>query len=270
MTAILLITQSTPRATNETTTSWIKKQKSEETRICLIDLASDTLHLLNCAHLRPLEGRFNCNFGSWSAPDELLTICIATLTALLPDNSHYKAVGSIPDVYTKKIVKTLARNRFLDVMAHHLVAVTEKAHSLFSQHVEGHQHTQSEVPAQYLKAIATLGSIVNFVSQLVLIGSYYPELSDIENLGSVTIIRSMTVNPLIETCCKKWYSWSCDNGSDMCDFRGYIPLQELLYLKSRQRQDVSIKSGNKHPIMKPHGMYMAIKVAKDDETHKIW
>jgi hypothetical protein len=265
--AILLLIQSTPVATNFTV-SWIKQQKAQETWVGLVDLASDTLHLLHCAHLKGPEVHPIYNFGSFSAHYELLTVSIAILIALLPGNSHCNVVATTPDVYTKKFARSLTRNNCLDVMTRHLVAETGNAYAVLIQYIGQTPHAHSEISPQYHNAIATFVSIVDFVSQLVLMESNCVEVSDIS--GLLAIIRSMTVNPLIEACCKKWYSWTSDSGSDVCDFRGYIPLQELFYLKNKLFKEDSRKSVLKYPFMKSRGMLMSIKVAKDDEVHKIW
>lgn len=267
MVAILLLIQFTPVAT-KVTVAWIKQQKTQETRICLVDLAVDNLHLLNCAHLKGVEGRAMYKFGSCSAYDELLSASIAILIALLPSNSHCNVVASTPDIYTKKLTRSLSRNNCLDVMTRHLVAEAGNAHSVLNRHIEHKPFAHSDVPAQYQNAIAVFASIVNFVNQLVLIESNSLEVSDVSSM--LAIIRAMTVNPLIEACCKKWYSWTSDVGSDVCDFRGYLPLQELFHLKNKLVQDDLRKSLVKYPFTKSRGMLMSIKVAKDDEVHKIW
>jgi hypothetical protein len=267
MVAILLLIQSTPVATN-VTVSWIKQQKAQETWIYLVDLASDTLHLLHYAHLKGSEMHPIYNSGSFSAHYELLTVSIAILIALLPGNSHCDVVSSNPDVYTKKFARSLTRNKCLDVMTHHLVVETRNAHAALNQYIGQTPHAHPEILPQYHYYISTFVSIVDFVTQLVLIESNCLEVSDIS--GLIAILRSMTVNPLIEACCKKWYSWTSDSGSDVCDFRGYIPLQELFHLKNKLFKEDSRKSAVKYPFMKSRGMLMSIKVAKDDEVHKIW
>lgn len=267
MVAILLLIQFTSVATN-VTVSWIKQQKTQETRICLVDLAVDNLHLLNRAHLKGSEGRPIYNFGSFSAYDELLSVSIAILMALLPSNSYCNVVASTPDIYTKKFTRSLIRNNCLDVMTRHLAAETGNAHSVLNQHIDHKPFGHSEDPVTYQNAIAIFASIVDFVKQLVLIESNSLEVSDFSSL--LAIIRAMTVNPLIEACCKKWYSWTSDSGSDVCDFRGYLPLQEFFHVKNKLVQDDSRKSLVKYPFIKSRGMFMSIKVAKDDEVHKIW
>ena len=248
---------------------WSEKEKAIETRICLVDLICDTLNHLNHARLEREEERlevcFTCNFSNKVASNELLTMCVAALTALLP--SDFYAHGGMPE-YIKKLFVTLTKNKCLDVMTHHLISVSQEAYSFI--HGDGNPHAKPEFTSQYHDAIQIISNIVKFVCQLITVASLCPEVQDIDILGSSGVIRAITSNLLIEACCKKWHSWSYRKDADMSDFRGYIPLQDPLHMKSIQRNESTFRSPNKDAIIKPRIMSVSVKVARDDEAHHVW